>query len=133
MSEEEKKAIEWFKSDLEMTKEMGKKWGFQEEIKNNEIILNLVEKQRKEIEEKSIIIMAGAEKVKQLEKEIEDLNEIKQQICNEELITQDYVQDNFIAKCKIEEIRDKAEVMDYYSLNDVIDDLSKLIGDYKDE
>jgi hypothetical protein len=49
LNEEEKKAIEWFKSDLEMTKEMGKKWGFQEEIKNNEIILNLVEKQQKEI------------------------------------------------------------------------------------
>lgn len=51
LNEEEKKAIEWFKSDLEMTKEMGKRWGFQEEIKNNEIILNLVEKQQKEIEE----------------------------------------------------------------------------------
>lgn len=37
------------------------------------------------------------------QKEIEDLNEIKQQICNEELITQDYVQDNFIAKGKIRE------------------------------
>ena len=51
LSEKEKKAIEWFKSDLEMTKEMGKKWGFQEEIKNNEIILNLIEKQQKEIKE----------------------------------------------------------------------------------
>jgi predicted transcriptional regulator len=34
---------------------------------------------------------------------------------------------------KIKEIRDKAEVMDYYTLNDVIDDLTKLIGDGKDE
>lgn len=34
---------------------------------------------------------------------------------------------------KIKEIRDKAEVMDYYTLNNVIEDLSKLIGDYKDE
>lgn len=51
LSDEEKKAIEYFKSNLEMTKEMGKKWGFQEEIKNNEIILNLIEKQSKEIEE----------------------------------------------------------------------------------
>ena len=55
-------------------------------------------------------------------------------------------------KDKIKEIRDKAELMDYYSLNDVIDDLShaiianryddslndviddlsKLIGDYEE-
>jgi hypothetical protein len=40
---------------------------------------------------------------------------------------------DYVSKDKIKEIRDKAEVMDYYSLNDVIDDLSKLIGDYKDE
>lgn len=55
MNEEEKKAIEYFKSNLEMTKEMGKKWGFQEEIKNNETILNLIEKQDKMINE-----MAGS-------------------------------------------------------------------------
>ena len=29
----------------------------------------------------------------------------------------------------IEQIRDKAECMDYYCLNDVIDDLNKLLGD----
>lgn len=40
---------------------------------------------------------------------------------------------NFISKNQIREIRDKAEVMDYYSLNDVIDDLSKLIGDYEED
>lgn len=50
MNEEERKAIEHFKNDLEMTKEMGKKWGFQEEIKNNETILNLIEKQEKIIQ-----------------------------------------------------------------------------------
>ena len=38
-----------------------------------------------------------------LKNEIEQLNEIKQQICNEELITQDYVQENFIKKDKIRE------------------------------
>lgn len=36
-------------------------------------------------------------------------------------------------KAQIRLIRDKAEVMDYYTLNDVIDDLSKLIGDYKED
>lgn len=36
-------------------------------------LLNIIEKQKEEIEEKRIIIFAGAEKVKQLEKEIEEL------------------------------------------------------------
>lgn len=31
---EEEKAIEWLKNDLKETIEMGKRWGFQEEIKN---------------------------------------------------------------------------------------------------
>lgn len=39
----------------------------------------------------------------------------------------------FINVKSIKEIRDKAEVMDYYTLNDVITDLSKLIGDEVDE
>ena len=60
------------------------------------VLLNLIERQQKEI-------MVGAEKVKQLEKEIKDLNEIKQQICNEELITQEYVRKNCIKKDKIRE------------------------------
>ena len=51
LSEEEKKAIDYLKNDLEMTKQMGKKYGFQEGIKNKEIALNLIEKQQKEIEE----------------------------------------------------------------------------------
>ena len=33
LSDEEMKAIDYFKSNLEITKEMGKRWGFQEEIK----------------------------------------------------------------------------------------------------
>lgn len=57
-------------------------------------------------------ILTQTERTKMLEKisnlidkqkEIEELNEIKQQICNEELITQDYVQENFISKDKIRE------------------------------
>ena len=38
---------------------------------------------------------------------------------------------NSIPKSKIKEIRDKAEVMDYYVLGDVIEDLNKLLGDEK--
>lgn len=37
--------------------------------------------------------------------------------------------DNHIPKSKIKEIRDKAEVMDYYTLSNVIEDLNKLLGD----
>ena len=39
----------------------------------------------------------------------------------------------YIRKDTIRHIRDKAECMDYYSLSDVIDDLTKLIGDHKYE
>ena len=35
--------------------------------------------------------------------------------------------ENSVPKSKIKEIRDKAEVMDYYTLPDVIDDLNKLL------
>lgn len=38
-----------------------------------------------------------------------------------------YIKGNYISKQKIKEILDKAEVMDYYTLPDVIDDLTKLL------
>ena len=37
--------------------------------------------------------------------------------------------EDYIPKSKINEIRDKAEVMDYYTLPDVIEDLNKLLGE----
>ena len=37
--------------------------------------------------------------------------------------------EDYIPKSKIKEIRDKAEVMDYYTLPDVIEDLNKLLGE----
>lgn len=37
--------------------------------------------------------------------------------------------ENYISKDKIEEIRDKAEIMDYYFLEDVVKDLNKLLGE----
>ena len=43
------------------------------------------------------------------------------------------IDSKYIPKSKIKEIRDKAEVMDYYMLNDVIDDLNKLLGDEENE
>lgn len=38
-------------------------------------------------------------------------------------------QKDCISKSKIKEIRDKAEVMDYYTLPNVIDDLNELLGE----
>lgn len=83
MSEEEKKAIDNFKrldffeydweirdDDFETRDEM-----LAHAEKMQKIILNLIDKQQNEIEEKSTILLAGAEKVKQLEKEIKELKE----------------------------------------------------------
>lgn len=42
-------------------------------------------------------------------------------------------EEKYISKDEIRHIRDKAECMDYYSLNGVIDDLTKLIGDENNE
>ena len=124
MSDEEKKAIEiikglyieeydWYVDSKYCTGHSGKAVAI---VENSlKTILNLIENQQKEIEEKSTIIMAGAEKVKQLEKGF--IEEKRDKFWTD----------------KIREIRDKAEVMDYYSLNDVIDDLSKLIGDYEED
>ena len=66
LSEEEKKAIEYIKEfKNEVLEGVGNKSTM---AKNIDILLNLIEKHKKEIEEKHTIIMAGAEKVKALEK-----------------------------------------------------------------
>ena len=87
MTEAEEKAVEYLKANSLVRLN-----------ENNEIvaygnahkyyIINLIEKLQKEIEEKTTIIMAGAEKVKQLEKEF---------------ITKQEIKENYIPKDKIEE------------------------------
>lgn len=87
MTEAEEKAVEYLKANSLVRLN-----------ENNEIvaygnahkyyIINLIEKLQKEIEEKTIIIMAGAEKVKQLEKEF---------------ITKQEIKENYIPKDKIRE------------------------------
>lgn len=81
-----------------------------------------IKKQQKEIKKEKNRIMELAELLDKQENEIKFLKG--------ELEIQEGC---YISKDKIREIRDKAEVMDYYSLNDVIDDLSKLIGDYEED
>ena len=129
MNEEEKKAIEF----MEEYKDVVYRIPFK-------IILNLIDKQQKEIDtyketendyehelarkdeeieelkkeniELSNQITDGYWENDRLKNEIEQLNEIKQQICNEELITQDYVQENFIKKDKIrEKIRQREHII----------------------
>lgn len=68
-----------------------------------DFLLNLIEKQQKE-----------------LEQEKENNTELRIQISARETVVEELQE-------KIEEIRDKAEVMDYYTLNDVIEDLTKLL------
>ena len=73
-----------------------------EEQEQNEYLKDKVDNQQKEIEEKSTIIMAGAEKVKQLEKEIillkiEKLKALKQ-----------------YKECHLSQIPDTANI--YYSM-----------------
>lgn len=68
MSEEEKKIIDRinrsYDDNTQYVEASAKDWN---------CIVHLIRNQQKEIEEKNTIIMAGAKKVKQLEKEIEEL------------------------------------------------------------
>jgi hypothetical protein len=103
MIEEEKKAIEWLK-----------KAEFFSERLYAPVILNLIEKQQKEIEEKTTIIMAGAEKVKQLEKEIEELKlDLEEMTKTYNHMKENWVHklalNSYIRKDKIRELIEKYE------------------------
>ena len=68
------------------------------------------------------------EKAQAIENLINRVKELEEnQIWSEATITG--LKQDFIPKSKIREIRDKAEVMDYYTLGNVIDDLNKLLED----
>lgn len=74
MTEEEKKAIETLKSWKDYNiRNKNKLLEADKIIKVQETILNLIEKLQKENEEKTILLSAGAEKVRRLEKENEEL------------------------------------------------------------
>ena len=82
-----------------------------------------IEKQQKEIEEKTTIIMAGAEKVKQLEKEIEKFNFENHMLkkWNEQLdkncISKDEIRE------KIKELEEQKEKLKY--------DVNRCFADYE--
>jgi len=115
MTEEEKKAIDL----LKFYEGFFKNIGHEEEVKSIESVINYIEKLKKEIEEKTIIIMAGAEKVKQLEKENEELKNkvvkrdkelIKlEEYANKNFERKDDVKAKYIPKDKIREKLEKIE------------------------
>ena len=85
---------------------------------------NSDKKQLKEILNKNLEL---SKKIKKLKVENKTLKEFTSEVFNAEDISKKYIQ-----KKKIKEILDKAEVMDYYTLPDIIRDLEKLL-EAKDE
>ena len=69
-----------------------------------------------------------------IENLIEQLTKVRPEMLNEEALKlfntiMAILDERDRWKRKIKEIRDKAEVMDYYTLPEVIDDLNKLLED----
>lgn len=98
-----------------------------------------VEKRLKEIDSLYKMMSAKDDEIEYLADKIEQMKEdyqiLKDDIEGHNVVYVDTpeFEESYISKDKIRHIRDKAECMDYYSLNDVIDDLSKLIGDEDNE
>lgn len=127
MSEEEKEAIEIMLEDVffwqgkssfitrHRYKELSKK------------MYKEIDKLQKEIEEKTTILMAGADKVKQLEKENEELKETD--------LTSVYMKGFYDSKSKWEEkVKNKIKELDetkQYWTEDVIDILGELLEEDK--
>lgn len=70
----------------------------------------------------------------EIENLIEQLTKVRPEMLNEEALKlfntiMAILDERDRWRKKIKEIRDKAEVMDYYTLPDVIDDLNKLLED----
>ena len=82
---------------------------------------NSDKKQLKEILNNNLEL---SKKVKKLETDNKTLKKFASEVFNAEDVSKEYIQ-----KKKVKEILDKAEVMDYYTLPDVIDDLTKLLED----
>ena len=104
MNEEEKEAVEELKKQLRLAMNID---DIATTIRNGyaQIILNLLEKLQKENEEKTTILLAGAEKIKQLEKENETLKNFVSGVVNEN-IEKDFIPVQKV-KDKIEEIQEE--------------------------
>lgn len=130
MSEEEKQAIHRMKRLLLYSKKNGYFSPFQEEeIDDMDIVLNLLEQQQKEIEEKTTILLAGAEKVKQLEKEIQRLEKDNDTLSELVIVNEDKVikELDLISKDKIRELLKSKDieltgVISYRELEELLED-----------
>ena len=117
MTEEENKAIEKIKELEKLTREESKERNLKETQKLYKeyadyylILLNLIEKLKKEIEEKTTIIFAGAEKVKSLQKENEELKNKVIKRDNDIIYLEETAEKEFITKKEVKEnLREKIE------------------------
>ena len=135
MTDEEKKAIEWVKNNLEETIKLSQKYGLQKAIKYQTTILNLIEKQSKEIEhqkekrenQKRELAILNAKQIefnklvntvnsykgqfKRQQKEIEELKQEKEYLnCIIESDKDNYINKDKI-KAKIEELKERPNKM----------------------
>lgn len=124
----------------ERTKELKKYAKRENELIYNDIVLNLINKLQKENEEKTTILLAGAEKVKQLEKENEELKKfITEGITVAPHSTYknyrlDFLRENFVSKKKIkdkiEELKKKVEELTddkgYWGGSDLLEQIKVL-------
>lgn len=123
MNEEEKNAIEkiedTFYSDLgKGINKFQKITLYEDSIRDVRILLNLIEKLQKENEEKTTIILAGAEKVKQVEKENKTLKNFTSSIFNGD------IEKNYIPVQKVKDkIRKNEEIIDISNDGDLIHEL----------
>lgn len=119
MTDKEEDAIEELKKEIEFDKKILKsnnnylKEQYESEMKAKEIILNLTDRLKGENEEKTTILLAGAEKVKQLEKEN---TELKAMLEHRIKYTQELEEDLFENSSKYviskDKIRDKIKEWD---------------------
>lgn len=116
MSEEENDAM-WYCAEILADNK--------NDIEHWKIIENLIDKLQKELEEKTTILMAGADKVKQLEKENEELRDTNKKLYEMGLqrAVQELLNENWVNKDDIREFIKKElpddEIMECCSNYDV--------------
>lgn len=125
MSEEEKKAIDFIKEVIELWLDKDKSYvfGTDYEKENLKTILNLIEKQQKEIEDLKAIT--------------QNYNAIGGEtfgddiiiVCSMKYFDDGYFKKNYIFKEKIRELIENNQDDIDYSIHDIIKDLKELLGE----